>query len=200
MGVYSQAGETEAYNEILSNFDEEFSVAHLKLSASDTLRDLSNAITIPPNNYIIEVVFNTNNLNRPSLDVARTLIHELIHAEMFRKLMSLIQEPNLDNVTRQELTNLLSNGDFPGIYDYYRRYTTNWSHQQMANHYRQTIADMLQEFDNYKHPYDFYMDLAWEGLMYSDISIWNNKSASEKTRIKNVILGYIANNKYQGCQ
>jgi hypothetical protein len=48
-----------------------------------------NARTIPPVDFIIEIQINSNNLNRPDLSIARTFIHETIHAEMFRKLLSL---------------------------------------------------------------------------------------------------------------
>ena len=68
-----------------------------------------------------------------------------------------------------ELENLLSNGNYSSIYDYYRKHK-NWQHQQMANHYREAITEMLQGYDNYSHNYNFYMDLAWEGLRYPGIS------------------------------
>ncbi|HLR26610.1 MAG TPA: hypothetical protein VK112_12145 [Fodinibius sp.] len=65
----------------------------------------------------------------------------------------------------------------------------------MANHYREAIAKMLQDYDNHSHGYDFYMDLAWEGLRYPDIYIWNSKSGAEKERIDAVIDNYIVDNK-----
>jgi len=70
----------------------------------------------------------------------------------------------------------------------------------MATHYREAIADMLQEYDGYGHNRQFYMDVAWEGLMYSNIPTWSNKSNTEKNNIKNVILRYISNNKNEECQ
>jgi len=200
--------------EAIQKFDGKFPVSHLKFAMDDLGSkvagqsrppiDLGNGPVSP--DYVITIVLN-NNANskagvhyRPNLLVAKTIGHEVIHAEMFRKLMSLTQESDFDGFNRQEIINLLSNGDYPGIYDYYRTYKTNWSHQQMANHYRETIADMLEDHDNHSHTYDFYMDLAWEGLMYDSISTWSNKSEKEKKRIKNVILNYIDNNKYQDCQ
>ncbi|MCW9706976.1 hypothetical protein [Fodinibius salsisoli] len=128
---------------------------------------------------------------RPNLMVAKTMAHEVIHAEMYRKMMAIAKDPNFDNFTRQELTDLLSNDDYPGIYYYYRKYVKGWQHQQMANHYRETIADIIQRFDRFQHSRQFYMDLAWEGLMYDDIDAWANKSNAEKARIENVVLNYI---------
>lgn len=114
--------------------------------------------------------------------------------------MSIAGDPNFEAFTRQELTGILSNEDYPGIYDYYRRFAKGWQHQQMANHSRETIADIIQRFDRFQHSRQFYMDLAWEGLMYDDIAAWANKSGAEKRRVKDVIISYIENNKYEGCQ
>jgi len=185
-GCDSNSGNIDKGGGDKKNGDEEF----------PTLGNTETFIIIWPNSNDSKSVINC----RPTLLVAKTIAHEVIHAEMFRKLMSLTQEPNFDGFTRQEIINLLSNGDYPGIYEYYRTYKTNWSHQQMADYYRETIADMLADYDNQSHTYDFYMDLAWEGLVYDDIPTWSNKSDKEKKRIKNVILDYIDNNKYQGCQ
>ncbi|MGQ3676854.1 hypothetical protein [Tenacibaculum discolor] len=44
------------------------------------------------------------------------------------------------------------------------------------------------------------MDLALEGLKYSNISTWSNLSQEEKDRIGKVIDDYINANKNQNCQ
>jgi len=49
------------------------------------------------------------------------LAHEVIHAEMFRKLMALAGEPNFEAFSRQELIDLLSDRDYLGTYNYYRK-------------------------------------------------------------------------------
>ena len=163
--MYEQAGETAAFQNILQNFDGEFSVAHLRLSASSNIS--ANAVTRPPSNYIIEIVFNSNRLNRPELSVARTLIHELIHAEMWRKLLSLANEGDLNydgwsKTQQQNFVNSIRN-NFPGIYDFYRRYATNWQHEQMAAFYRSSIENALKNFDG-SYSNDVYEALAWVGL------------------------------------
>ncbi|MBR9916692.1 hypothetical protein GYB29_03150, partial [bacterium] len=114
--VYQQAGQAITFKNILQNFDEEFSVAHLKLSAGVSQTNPgANAVTLAPKDYIIEIMFNPNKLNRSKLEIARTLIHELIHAEMWRKVMSLLDNgANLDGLKKSEWTQKLSNGDYPG--------------------------------------------------------------------------------------
>jgi hypothetical protein len=70
----------------------------------------------------------------------------------------------------------------------------------MAAHYRSTIAGVLAEFDNNQHSYQFYMDLAWEGLNHSNIEAWQNAiSQEERDRIDDVLEEYIENNKNQNC-
>ncbi|MCV6630419.1 MAG: hypothetical protein OIF50_11255, partial [Flavobacteriaceae bacterium] len=77
----------------------------------------------------------------------------------------------------------VNKNDFSGIYEYRRLYGYNWDHQQMATHYREAIADILQVFDNNQRTRQFYMDVAWEGLRYANIHTWSSKSQIEKDRI-----------------
>lgn len=138
---------------MIQKFDGEFSVANLKFSLDSGLPSITNGQTSTLNSSYVEISLNQNTLaDRTNLGVARTLIHETIHAEMYRKLKSM--GFNLDI------------NDFPGIYDYYRRYELNWQHEQMAAHYVEVIGEMLQEFDNYSNSYQYYEDFAWAGLYY----------------------------------
>lgn len=192
--VYNQAGQAPEYNGILKNFDGEFSVANLILSAGvNPNYPNANAVTFPPSNYNIEVMFNPNNLNRPSLSVARTLMHELIHAEMFRKLLSLAKQGNLDFTgwsTQQQVNYMHSiRNNFPGIYDYYRRHN-NWQHQQMAQHYRGTIEQGLREFDG-SFSNKIYTDLPWNGLQGT--VAWENLG-SDTSSVKQTIFNFRQNN------
>ncbi|RAV27418.1 hypothetical protein [Sinomicrobium soli] len=196
----------------IKKFDGEFPVAHLKfdmedLGSSVKGRTLAPGVNQSSPNYVITIRLNNNATSagvdyRPNLMVAKTIAHEVIHAEMYRKLLSLANQGNLDFSgwsQQQQIDYMLSIRDnFPGIYDYYRRHK-NWQHQQMANHYLQTIAEMTKEFDNSQHTDQFYTDLAWEGLRYSSIYTWSSKSQTEKDRINKVISDYINNNKNQNC-
>ena len=205
--VYKEFKKTGAFDKYIKRFDGAFSVAHLILTTSASLGSARRALTTPPNgpvansspDYTITIAFNSDNSSngynqRPTLLNVKTLMHEVIHAELYRKLMSVAQKGNLNpgQWTQQEQVNYV-NGlrqNFPGIYDYSRRYVNNWQHAQMATHYRETIAGALQEFDNSSHPWQFYMDLAWEGLRDSNVSSWNSLSSSEKNRITTVINNF----------
>ena len=73
--MYIQAGGAETFANYLNNFDGDMSVANLKLAANPNLQDNVNAQTSAPENYLINLEFNPNNLDRPSLSIARTFIH-----------------------------------------------------------------------------------------------------------------------------
>ncbi|MEQ8525217.1 hypothetical protein [Gracilimonas sp.] len=208
MSVYNQAGEAPAYQSILQNFDGSFSVANLLLSVDNSLPNYTNARTYPPQNYNIRIAFNSNNLDRPSLSNARTMMHEMIHAEMFRKLLSVAQAPDLNypGYTLQHWRDFVTSlrNDFPGLYDYYMRYTWNVpegqepsssQHEQMAQHYRAKIEDALREFES-NHSEDIYNALSWTGL--KNTVAWNNLSYQERTQIGNTQNNFLLSN--TNCQ
>ncbi|MFP2995479.1 hypothetical protein ABN763_06195 [Spongiivirga sp. MCCC 1A20706] len=173
----------------IRNFDGDFPVAHLKFTIDNSLPNTTNAQTSVPSQFLIQISINGNTLsNRTVLGLARTLIHETIHAEMYRKVKS--------------VNNQISITDFPGIYDYYTRHIKNWQHQQMANHYIDVIADMLQMFDGNSKPRQYYEDISWVGLYkirdqnnpgpdsnpnYINTDGWNALTVSEQQRILNTI-------------
>lgn len=178
-GVYDKLGGAVTFQNYLKKFDSNFSVANLKLSVGvHPAYQSANAVTIAPRNYMINIMFNPNNLSRPQLDIARTFIHELLHAEIYRKLLSCANLPNINinnytNAQWQVYINNLKN-DFPGLFDYYMRYQYNVpkgqlisdaQHQVMAQHYRQIIVEVLKQFDNNVHADQIYNSLAWIGLM-----------------------------------
>ncbi len=185
--VYNKLNSTSSgFTNIIRKFDGTFPVSHLAFKESSSLPSNINASTSPPSNYLITITLNSNNLNRPNLSIARTIIHETIHAEMFRKILSIINNGgNLDGITIQQWTNKLSNGDYAGIFDYYSRYGVNdMQHEQMAAHYITTISGFLAEMQP-GLPQNIYNALAWEGLQGT--VAWNSLSTSKKTEITNTI-------------
>lgn len=209
--VYEKLQELSGgFKNMIKKFDGEFPVSHLKFEMKD-LRDNTRAQTIPPghalnpSSYLVLIQLNNDNsvsgVNyRPNLLTAKTIAHEVIHAEMFRKLLSLAN--NNGNIDTARLNTMLQNRDYPGMLDYYTRFGLNgFQHQQMAAHYRDVIADMLAEFDNNNHNHQLYMDLAWEGLNHSNLLAWKDAiSASERDRINETIKNYINQHKNQECE
>lgn len=203
------------FRDAIKKFDGDFPVSHLKFETKDLGANRRGETRAPDGagnspDYIITIAVNSNHSfsaidYRPNLMTAKTIAHEVIHAEMYRKLISILNNGgNLAGVTIQDVVNALSNGDYPGIYDYYRRYR-NWQHQQMATHYRENLARILQEFDtglavpNNQLPAQLYLDLAWEGLRKSTIQAWVDLDQVEKNRIDLVIQNYIDLNNSQLC-
>lgn len=217
-GVYTDMGRASAFDNYLQNFSDEFSVAHLRFgydvnyssNYSSQYWDAS-AITIPPQDYLINIVFNGDPSlpdsridNQPRLVIALAFMHELIHAEIFRKLMSVANLPhvNFENLTQSQWETFMINlmNDFPGIWDYYLRYDvgnvnpSQYQHQMMAQHYRSIIVSAISEYDNYQQPPHVYEALAWIGL--KNTTAWNNLPPSQQTIINGIINDYYASNPY----
>ena len=216
------------FKNMIQKFDGEFPVSHLKFEMRDlgTRRAQTDAPDGAGGNnspdYVITIALNSNSNEhgvsyRPNLMNVKTIAHEVIHAEMYRKLLSVLDNGgNIAGVTKEQFLNVKNN--FPGLYDYYTRYNFNTStpnnaqHQQMATHYRETLARILQAFDtgtivpDNQQPQQLYMDLAWEGLRYEGttgnnaIYTWTSLSQAEKDRIEDVIDNYIEANKNENCQ
>ena len=163
------------FKNAIQKFDGDFPVSHLRFSMDYKLPNTTSAVTNNSNQNIIEIRINGNVIpNRTILGMARTFAHEVIHAELYRKVRS--------------VGGVVSVNDFPGIYDYYKRHIKNWQHEQMAAHYRGTIADVLQDFDNNQHTRQFYLDIAWEGLHKT--TSWGNLQETERKRIESIITNY----------
>ena len=171
-------------NWILENFKDgdKPSEFNLIFQMSTTLGSLTNASTVKiGNTFIIKINSNRAENINTTLTIARTIIHEGIHARL-REFAS------------REGSNEVS---FPGVYEYYREYNKNWDHQQMADHYRSTISEGLKQFDNAQHTDKFYEALAWEGL--SEIKdangiqniifteAWKELSSTEQYQILQII-------------
>ncbi len=137
--IFRKLSKTDILSNITKNFMGERPVVHLMLDVK-SLGASPNAYTSPPNlsgnPHAVGITFNSDYIDKASdISVARTFLHESIHAEMFRKIESGDGTVNIN--------------DFPGIFDYYSRYGSDgdWQHNQMAEHYVNTISDGLKQFD-----------------------------------------------------
>ena len=191
------------FKKAIQKFDGEFPVSHLKFSINNNLGTYTYGVTIPPKNYVTEIQMNENSLGLLSdLGKATAMVHEVIHAEIFRKMLSAAQKGdlNIGKYTTQERINYVNSlkDNFPGLYDFYiERYRPTWNHNMMASHYRTTIADLLQNFDNQRLDRSIYEAVAWMGLRNienNETSIaWDNLPDSEKQKVLNLINQHIFN-------
>lgn len=143
-----------------------------------------NGLTFPPSNNAILIQISSSRTNSNStLDAARTILHEYIHADIWRKLLTTNQ-------------NDVAAADFKKLYELY-----GLQHGAMAGLYLQSMKEALKDFhknilpDDYKgyinyygeEPSDaFYEALAWSGLQEEGVKDWANLPQEEKERITNL--------------
>jgi len=215
LSVYEDMGKATTFNNYLQNFDGDMSVSHLRFKYDENFSNTFQpeyhnaiAITEPPlgtqnvADYNINITFNgdmnlTSSIhNKPDLIIAVSFIHEMIHAEVFRKMLSAAQFGNLDpdNMTPQQQLDFVYNlhNNFDGIWDYYvDRWREDWGHQLMAEHYIDIIVSAVSEYDNNSHSLDTYKALAWVGLY--DTIAWNNLLPEQQEAHENNLQNYIDN-------
>lgn len=215
--IYEQIEDINGFRNILNAFQSPQSPAQVIFELENFLNDVNPdnddafAETIPPDsNDLIKIKLNSaNNFfgvdGQPNLLVAQTIFHELLHAEFFRELVEAVGAGNYTQVTYDELFQALTNGNLFTLYDHIRRYN-DWSHNFMANYFRETIARVTQEYDtgiavpNNQQPAQLYLDLAWKGLRIDgEVQAWDDLAPAQQQAIDNVINNYTQNNLNQNC-
>ncbi|MEY8781675.1 hypothetical protein AB9K32_14685 [Allomuricauda sp. XS_ASV26] len=138
---------------------------------------------------IIYIDISTDKLSTmPALAAARTLIHEYIHADIYRKL-------NTKYPTNGEL-------DFKKTYE---KYEVEKHHNTMAELYVNSMKNALKDFHknvldgDYNYltnnginplPDSFYEALAWQGLKQHNVKAYTDLSDSRKTELTNSLNTY----------
>jgi len=229
--VYDQMGKSNKFQEYLQNFEPNASVADLRFTADDsfgTRPEFANyhnamAVTSPPlNSNEIKITFNTDTntsgdiTEKPDVFKAVAMIHELLHAEMYRKMLGAVKAAEISgnnlnwaNWTSEQFYNnfldSLENKYF-GIFDYFTRYNygipvgnnpNDWQHEQMAQHYRDVIKQALTDYDSSLTETQKEA-LSWIGLNKANIKAWQNLTQPERNSINNTIT-QIKNTFSNGC-
>ncbi|WP_264531457.1 hypothetical protein [Flavobacterium sp. N502540] len=183
---------SSGFENAIKKFDGEFTVSHLKLTVNDALPADVYGQTQLPINFVTEIQISNSGLgNLSDLGSATVFAHEIIHAEIYRKMLAAAQigtlTPDSSNMSPQQQINYVNSlkDNFPGLYDYYyKRWRSTWNHEMMANHYRSTIANIIQQFDNNRLPRSVYESIAWLGLGKLDTNVttiaWDNLSSEQK--------------------
>ena len=139
------------------------------------------AFTSPPQNYWIKITFNKNKdwTNIPKVVIAETFMHEIIHAEIYRKLLSLASSNG--NIDTNAITQQMLNHNYPGLFDYYVRYTkdnTDAQHNLMAAHYVSVMVNFLKQVYGTQ-----YSDLVYKSIVWLDMkntTAWNLLPQTER--------------------
>ena len=202
-GVYTQLGKAPIFQAYLQKFDSKFSIANLKLSVDNQFGNKykdhlkSQAVTLTPENYLVRIVINndlslpSNIMKFPKIVSPIIFVHEMMHAEINRILLTCSKLPNVntENMTDEQWGIYLKNiqNDFPKLYQYYLQYELNtktptgYQHEYMAERYRNVIKDVLKQYDNNAHSTEFYNTLSWFGL--KGTAAWTNLSQAQKDQI-----------------
>lgn len=130
-----------------------------------------SAHTLPPANGTIKIEVSQEYLNqgRSNLEVARTLLHELIHAELFAQTS-------------------LNGNSFSSLFEnFVRPRVGSEQHNVMSQYYVDRLASMMQQFDQNVNGQDYGLDMyragAWVGLENTDLWI-SGLNQDEKDAIK----------------
>jgi len=117
-----------------------------------------------------------------SLEAARLILHEYIHADMLRKL----------------LTTDINDIEAANFREVYSRYAGEQYHSAMANQYMSSMKEALkdfhknvlrEDFDKYVNFYgeepndELYEAMAWNGLKEVDVVAWDNLTPEKKASI-----------------
>lgn len=106
-------------------------------------------------------------------------MHEIIHAEIYRKLLSLASTNG--NIDTNSITQQMLNHNYPGLFDYYVRYTKgdiDAQHNLMAAHYVTIMVNFLKQMYGTQ-----YSDLEYKTIVWLDMEntrAWNLLPQSER--------------------
>jgi hypothetical protein len=201
--VYGKLESNSLLSKTLEKFVGKKTPVHLILNQQSNLRKndndptslIVNGKTYYGNSYYITITLNTEqSINRPSLAVVRTILHEAIHAEIFRKIKT--TSGLHQNLSGEWELGSGAKADFPTLFNYYQN-QDDPQHEYMADYYRTAIEEGLREYATSigeSYPDQLYKDLAWGGLM--DTYAWHNMYADydytlkEQKRIKDTLKNF----------
>ena len=153
-------------------------------------------------NKIVYIDINSSKfLTSPSLAGIRTLIHEYIHADMYRKINTKNYDGDLD---------------FKKTYEYFKNgnFKPSSQHESMAKLYINQMKNALKnihgkliprEVSSYKNRYgdqflnDIYESLAWQGLRTHNLQAWKDKG-TDTTKVNNILDNYVSGLTKEFCK
>lgn len=165
--IYNKIKTAANFKQYLQNFEPAFSVAHLMFDIGAVENPAALAQTKTPVNYWIKITFNKDwdFANTPKILIAGSFMHEIIHAEMYRKLLSLSSSNG--NIDQALLGTMLNQHNYPGLFDYYIKNVKgndSAQHQMMGAHYINIIKNALKQVYGNQYTDVEYLSIAWQGL------------------------------------
>ena len=171
---------SNTFEELIEQFRGENPLIHLSYAVSYELADSVNAEVLPVvDNYTLRIVLNGNVLpNMPPLITASAIVHETIHAHIFRQLLNVQEEWGRANLTEVEFNRLqdaLDEQNYPSLYYFYNKFRghAHAQHDFMSVYYVPMIRDILYEIAP-EQDQTICDALAWIGL--NELEYPNGKS------------------------
>ncbi|MCE7864524.1 MAG: hypothetical protein DYG99_13365 [Bacteroidetes bacterium CHB5] len=200
--IYNKIRSNASFNNLISAFDNNGGAMNLYFKLDNIQDPDINGITSTtyPYNEVTITLDQTNLENNRTVEVARTFLHEAVHAKIYSELAK------AGIASNEQLTS----DNFPGLFDAYVEYKngnmpeTQIHHQYMAGHYVDLIAAGLKEFDTQNHnnpeiTMDHYKALAWMGLTgkinepTTQTKAWKSLSPEAQAKILNDVEFIIFN-------
>jgi hypothetical protein len=162
------------FNIVIGSADKVFNSDNEEINGKTTYTVGSNDLQILISSSKIESI--------SSLEAARLILHEYIHADMLRKL----------------LTTDINDIEAANFREVYSRYVGEQYHSAMANQYMSSMKEALkdfhknilrEDFDKYVNFYgeepndELYEAMAWNGLKEVDVVAWDNLTPEKKASI-----------------
>lgn len=186
--VYGKLEELNLFKETIGKFIANPNY-HIQINNGECPNSLPGTRGCSNGSYIENglIIINISSNYGPNLlDLAQTILHEGIHAELTRYLYNVNNNLGLD-----------SNNDRPRLMELYMEYKGLNSQSSQAQHYYMTenyvkpIAAAIRELDNNKYPIEYYMGFGWDGLARYGLK---SKMLTETQILENERLQKIVNN------
>ena len=170
---------SKIFSNLLQQFKQEHPVVHLKWQYSDTLAsNVAGMLLDTLVHYNLIILLNEQLLKKlPPLCVAKTMIHELIHADILLKMLSLEKSrpANMGSRDFENLESALKKQHYPTLYYYYNEYiySATSQHAYMSDYQVDVIKKALKQFMP-KMDEKICEAVAWQGL--KSMQVWDKNT------------------------
>ncbi|RTY96282.1 hypothetical protein EKL32_02730 [Flavobacterium sp. GSN2] len=170
---------------LVSNFQGE-SEFDIKIVSKDNVFSTEtglevNGKTLPPNNNVIVIEISTSKTNdNAALEGARTILHEYIHADIFRKLNTIYDASGTLDFKKTYEAYGNQHGTIAELY-------LNSMKEALKEFHQNVLTDDYNKYTNYygETPTDaFYEAMAWGGLRENSVKAWTDLPAEKRVAIE----------------